>query len=128
MFLNLQNGPKLQPSKYRLSAYNGTNIPVKVCFNLRITHDITSIPVLLHVVDNDFPPILGLKTSKNLDLIRGRMKINRSVPDYLRQYTDCFGEVGCLKEKHSVVDKEVPPVINPPRRIPASLKIKLNEG
>ena len=42
--------------------------------------------------------------------------------------SDCFGEIGCLKEKHHiVVDREVPPVINPPRRIPVSLKMKLNE-
>ena len=128
VFLNLQNRPKLQPSKFRLSAYNGTNIPVKGCCILRITHGITTIPLLFHVVDNDYPSILVLKTSKNLDLIRCVMKINSCVPDYLQQYTDCFGEIGCLKEKHHiVVDRELPPVINPPRRIPASLKMRLNE-
>ena len=47
MFLNLQNGPKLQPSEFRLSAYNGTNIPVKGRFILRITQGITSMPVLI---------------------------------------------------------------------------------
>ena len=55
MFSNLQNRPKLQPSKFRLSTYNGTNIPVKGCFILRTAHGITSVPVLFHVVDNDFP-------------------------------------------------------------------------
>ena len=56
------------------------------------------------------------------------MKINSSVPDYLHLYTDCFGKMGCLKEKHHIiVVREVPPVINPPRCIPASLKMKLNE-
>ena len=45
VFLNLQNRPKLQPFKFRLSAYNGTNIPVKGCCILRISHGITSIPV-----------------------------------------------------------------------------------
>ena len=54
------------------------------------------------------------------------MKINSCVPDYLQQYSNCFGEIGCLKEKHIVVDREVPPVINPPRPIPALLKMKLN--
>ena len=32
-------------------------------------HDITSIPVLSHVADNDSSPVLGLKSSKNLDLM-----------------------------------------------------------
>lgn len=35
------------------------------------------------------------------------MKINRSIPDYLERYTDRFGEIGCLKEKHIVVDTEL---------------------
>ena len=70
MFLNLQNHPKLQPSKFRLSAYNGTKIPVKGCCILCITHGITSLPVLFQVVDNDSPYILGLKANKNLDLIK----------------------------------------------------------
>ena len=128
VFLNLQNYPKLQPSKFRLSAYNGTNIPVKGCCVLCITHSITSTPLLFHVVENDSPSVLGLKTIKNLDLIRRIMKINSCVPDYLQQYTDCFDKIGCLKEKHCIiVDREVPPVINPPRCIPASLKMRLNE-
>ena len=86
MFFNLQNRPKLQPSKFRLSTYNETNVPVKDCCILRITHVFTSIPVLFHVVDNDSPPMLGLLTSNNLDLIRRIMEINRCVPDYLQQY------------------------------------------
>ena len=49
------------------------------------------------------------------------MKINSCAPDYLQQYSDCFGKIGCLKEKHCIVlDREVPPVINPPRCIPTS--------
>ena len=69
-----------------------------------------------------------MKTSKSLDSIRCIIKINSGVPDYLHEYTNCFGEIDCLKEKyHIVVDREVHPVINPPRRIPASLKMKLNE-
>ena len=78
------------------------------------THGITFIPVLFHVLDNDSPPIPGLKTSKDLDLIRRMMKINRCVPDYLQKYTNCFGKVGCLREKHQiVVDRDVSRVINP---------------
>ena len=128
VFLNLQNHPKLQPFKFVLSAYNGTKIWVEGWCILHITHGITSLLVLLHVVDNDSPSILGLKTSKNLDLIRHIMKINSCAPDYLQQYSDCFGKIGCLKEKHCIVlDREVPSVINPPRCIPTSWIMKLNK-
>ena len=84
MFLNLQNRPKLQPSKFRLSAYNETNIPVKGYCILGVTHGVTSIKVLFHAVDNDSPSILGFKISKNVDLIGRITKINRYVPDYLQ--------------------------------------------
>ena len=69
-----------------------------------------------------------MKTNKKIDLIRRIKEINRCVPDNLLQYTDCFGKIGCLKEKrHIVVDAEVSPVINPLSGISASLEIKLNE-
>ena len=55
--------------------------------NDNITRGITTILVLFHVVDNDSPSILGLKTNENLDLIRHIMKIDSCVPDYLQQYT-----------------------------------------
>ena len=83
MFLNLQNCLKLQPSKFRISGYKGIKIPVERCCTLCIAHCITSMPVLFYVVDNDSRPILGLKTSKNLDLIRCVIKISRCVPDDL---------------------------------------------
>ena len=83
MFLNLQNRLKLQPSMFRISAYNGINIPVEGCCTLCIAYCITSMPILFYVADNDSPPILGLKTSKNVDWIRSVIKISRCVPDYL---------------------------------------------
>ena len=43
------------------------------------------------------------------------MKSKSCVPDYLQPYTDCFGKIGCLKEKHHIiVEREVPSVFNPP--------------
>ena len=52
MCFHLQSCSKLQPSKFRLSAYNGTNIPVKDCCILHIKHGIIALPVLLLVIDN----------------------------------------------------------------------------
>ena len=107
LFLNLQNCPKLQPFRFGLSAYNETNISVKGCCILGVTRGVTSIQVLFHAVDNDSPSMLELKTTKNLDLIGRITKINRYVPDYLQQYTNYFGKIGFLKEKHHIiVDRE----------------------
>ena len=52
----------------------------------------------------------------------------RCLPDYLQQYSNSFGKIGCLKGKHHIiVDREVPPVVIPLRHIPVPFKIKLNE-
>ena len=40
----------------------------------------------------------------------------RCLPDYLQQYSNGFGKIGCLKGKHHIiVDREVPPVVIPLR-------------
>ena len=94
---------------------------------------ITSLPVLFHVVDNDSPSILGLKTSKKLDLIRCIMKINSFV---LITYNSTLVVlvliiiiiIIIIIVVVVVVDREVSPVIDPPRHVPASLKTKLNKN
>ena len=69
LFLNLENSPQLQSLKFRLSAYNGANIPA-----------------LFHVVNNHSPPTRCLKTNKKLDLIerfRSIRKNKRYASNYL---------------------------------------------
>ena len=52
---------------------------------------------------------------------------NPKLPSYLNEFKDCFGEIGHLcNEHHIVIDKSVPPTVNPPRRIPIPLKEKVN--
>ena len=118
----------LQPSKFRLSAYNGTKILVKCCCSLHIMNGITSLPVLFHVVDNDSPSILGLKTSKKLDLIRCIMKINSFVPITYNNTLVVLVLIIIIIIIVVVVDREVSPVIDSPRHVPASLKTKLNKN
>ena len=95
---------------------------------------ITSLPVLFHVVDNDSPSILGLKTSKKLDLIRCIMKINSFVPITYNNTLVVLVLiiiiiiVVVVVVVVVVVDREVSPVIDPPRHVPASLKTKLNKN
>ena len=94
---------------------------------------ITSLPVLFHVVDNDSPSILGLKTSKKLDLIRCIMKINSFVPITYNNTLVVLVLIIIIiiiiiVVVVVVVDREVSPVIDPPRHVPASLKTKLNKN
>ena len=127
-YKNIRNRPKLHKPRVKLSAYNGTNIPVEGSCILYVENN-KSYPILFIVADIDSQPILGLKTSRQLNLIQRIMKIEKEeIPNYINKFDDCFGNMGCLGEKyHVVVDKNVPPVVNPPRRIPVALKERVEK-
>ena len=113
----------------KLSAYNGTNIPVEESCILYVKNINKSYSILFIVADIDSQPILGLKTSRQLNLIQRIMKIEKEeIPNYIIKFDDCFGNIGCLGEKyHIIVDENVPPVVNLPRRIPVALKERVEK-
>ena len=44
------------------------------------------------------------------------------------QYSDLFQGLGCLLDNHTIkVDSSISPVVNPPRKVPVSLKEKNKE-
>lgn len=123
-----------------LTAYNGSDIPVMGKCVARINKGkMRDIPVLFVVADTKSPPILGLKTSVNLNLIHRIMDVRKEEQDetstrkeyassieFLKEYEECFGELGCLPNKHHIcIDPNIKPVINPSRRVPITLQNKL---
>ena len=60
----LQRKPRITKSTTTLSAYNGSNIPVKEQCTLDIHHRGKNVPVLNIVADTNSPPIIGLNSSK----------------------------------------------------------------
>ena len=115
----------------RLSAYNGTEIPVAGKCITSIKHKSQTVNVLFTVVETDSVPILGLNTSEKLNLIKRIYKISGSSQSDVpieKEFSDCFGETGCLKRTHHIeVRDDVKPVIAPIRKIPLALKSKLKE-
>ena len=122
VYNQLLDRPKLKKTSVKLSAYNGTEIPVSGKCLAKIKHKNTVTHVLFIVADTKSSPILGLKTSSNLNLIKRIMKIDSHAQDYFDTYGDCFGELGILPGVyHIVTDPNVPPVVNTPRRIPIAM-------
>ena len=54
------------------------------------------------------------------------MQIDSPLPNYLKEFRDCFSDIGCLPGKHHIViDTNHPPDVNIPRQIPYVLCGKL---
>ena len=128
---SLSPPPKLKPATVLLSAYNGTEIPVAGKCITSIKHKNQTVNVLFIVVETDLALILGLNTSEKLNLIKRIYKINgnsQPIVSIEREFSDCFGEIGCLQRTHYIELKDnVTPVIAPIRKIPLALKSKLKE-
>ena len=123
--------PKIKPATIKLSAYNGTSIPVSgKCIGKLKLKDRT-VNVLFIVVDSDSVPILGLNTSVKLNLIKQTYQISKNVQfttPIQEEFSDCFGEIGCLPRVHHIeIRDDVEPVITPVRKVPFALKPKLKK-
>ena len=121
----LRMNPKLQPTRVKLTAYNGTAIPVRGQCNINIQHNQQQHQLPFIVSDADFPAILGLASCKLLNLITRVMEVthNQSI---FEEFSDCFGEIGTLpKTHHMTVDESITPVVHAARRVPFALKDKL---
>ena len=82
----------------------------------------------LFFISRSLLPILGLATSENLNLIKRISAINVSDEQFFSEFSDCFGELGTLKNTHHIEIKgNVAPVVTPVRKMPLTLKPKLEK-
>ena len=113
---NLENiSPKseLQPVNVKLSAYTDINNPFKVSFI---------------VVDSDSVPILGLKSSEHLQLIKRICRMRNVCEHFSSKCHDCFGEIRTLNTSHHIEIKDsVKPVVTPVCKVPHALNLKLEK-
>ena len=90
------------------------------------------------VVDIDSQALLGLNTCKELNLVKRIMVLNKEGQDASRnemsqadklmeEYDDVFHGLGNLGKDHIVVDKAVPPIVHPSRKVPFGLRSKLKD-
>ena len=113
----------------KLSAYNGSAIPVAGKSILNLHYKGNSYSVLVIIVDIDETPILGLATCSLLNLIKRVMQINDSMHTLMiEKFKNCFGEIGKLHGVHHItIDPAVLPVIHPPRKLSITLREKLDQ-
>ncbi|XP_046856095.1 uncharacterized protein K02A2.6-like [Xenia sp. Carnegie-2017] len=118
----LATRPHIEKTNTTLTAYNGMNIPVVGKCTLDIQHNNQTHAIPFVVANTTSPPLIGLQTSIDLNLIKRVWTINAKTPNFIQEYKDVFGELGCLKGEHHIsIDPNVTPVVHPPRKIPLSL-------
>ena len=106
--------PDLCPVNIKLCGDNNSKIPVLGECSLTLKHKKAHFDVLFIVVDSKSVPILGLATSESLNLKKSISAINVSRKQFLSEFSDCFGEIGTLKNTHHIEIKDnVTPVVTP---------------
>ena len=120
--------PNLCPVKIKFSAYNNSKISVLGKCSLALKHKKDHFDVTFVAVDSKSVTILGLATSESLNLVTCISAVNVSDEQFLSEFSDCFGEIGTLKNTHHIEIKDnVTPVVTPVRKIPLALKPKLEK-
>ena len=123
----------LQPTESILTAYNGTGIACSGTVDINCSYDGREWRnTKLFVVD---VPGAGLSTCEALHVVTLHCELSNKVPppqkinnigDLMQQYPQQFDRIGELqKTQKLVVDPNVPPRIDPPRRTPIALKDKI---
>ena len=134
LYNKLNPRPRIKPTSTKLSAYNGSSIPVHGKCIVPIQYKGQKHHLLFIVVASPTTPILGLATSERLNLIKRVYKItdtnieaaySSNISD---EYADCFGEIGTLKSTyHMTLKDDVSPVVVPHRKVPFALKDRLKK-
>lgn len=143
----MNNKPKVRPKKLDLRAFNDQPIPYMGVFRASLSGEGRTISALFVLVEEDRQPILGLKASEGLGLIkrvhvidsalvttRGAAHSKRidicadSTTEIVREYKDVFQDIGCLPNQYKIRLKEnAEPVIHAARKVPLALKERLRK-
>eukprot|EP00731_Ephydatia_muelleri_P038974 Em1020g3a len=122
-YKTLQNRPTLKRTSVRLISYTGDTLPTIGQCDLHIKDQCLEF----FIVNTDQSPILGLKASQTLGLIKVVLNINR-IEDIVTCYKGVFQGLGCLQQPYHIeIDSSVQPVVCPVRNQPIALRGRLKE-
>jgi hypothetical protein len=110
---------QLATTAVKLTSYTGEHLPVLGQCYLKCNDKILKF----FVVDTKQVPILGLPTSKDLNLIKLVMNVK------LFQFPKVFQGLGCLKKPYHIqVDPKVTPVVSTLKSQPVALRDRLKQS
>lgn len=101
-------------------------------FQLKCRYKKNSTKLDFYVIDTNAPPVLAMKTCRDLNLIKIVMAVSEecktSSQSILKEYADLFQGIGEFPgECRFRVAPDATPVLCPPRRIPIALHNRLKD-
>ena len=119
----------LKPSSASLVAFGGHKL--HTCGKAKIPCQYKDLNYLVEfeVMDHNVPNILGLITCIEMNLVQRIDTVGNSRANLFEQYYDVFEGLGCVTDVryHIRIDPIKTPVIHPPRRVPITLRPKIQE-
>ena len=124
--------PTMKPTSQRLTSYCGARIPVtRVCELSCSYKDNLSSRQQFFVVETSAAPIIGYRSSLDLDLIKLVLNINSTssrVPFLKEKHKEVFKGIGKLEGECNIYLKDnITPTVYPARRVPAAMQDKLKQ-
>lgn len=140
--------PKLEPPKYRLQAINGTAIPCKGQTIINCQEKDKIWPINFFIVEVEHGPLLSEEVCVALGLLSYSNRVSKvpespqrnikkssvceinreGAEEIINQYKHVFQGYGNLPgEVHLEIDENIPPVIQPARRVPMAFRSSLKE-
>jgi len=119
----------LQKSHAKLVAFGGQRLNTCGKVTIDCQHKGKFCPVIFEVIDHDVPNILGLTTCVELNLVQRLDSINTQSNDILDSYSDVFEGLGCITDAlyNIKIDKNAKPIVHPPRKVPVTLRPKIQK-
>ena len=127
--------PPLQPPQVKLKSYTGEAIPVLGTTTLKARYKAKKCDVVVHVVSGDGPNLWGRNWLTLFEVKLDSNCLNRVEPSQalqtvLQKHSKVFSEqLGCFNGPpvHLYLDEKVKPKYHKPRKVPFSLKEKVDK-
>ncbi|MCG7879449.1 MAG: RNase H-like domain-containing protein, partial [Candidatus Thiodiazotropha endolucinida] len=129
----------LQKPSTKLTAYGGNTLNTLGCVTLTCKRTGRQKDLSFYIVETCSSPILGLRSSIDLELIKLVLSCETQASQQLEnkhltkatvltQYAKAFQGIGLFPGECTIqLDTSISPVVNPPRRIPVALRDKVKQ-
>ncbi|XP_046601433.1 uncharacterized protein K02A2.6-like [Neodiprion lecontei] len=121
---------EIQRTNTKLNCYSGETLNVVGKCNVMCHRKGQKHEIEFFVIDSNGTPLLGRKTSEEINLVKRIYSVEQNSYNELRkQYEDVFSGIGCLSKPYQIkLKKNATPVIHPTRRVPLPLRDTLKQA